>query len=144
MIAVHHGELTVTEEASSGSNGGSVVIQPGIELEPSIALGPEYVYVGVGVPLNINFNIGLGLNFKDPGTKPFTEPKKWFQIANSNLYGPAGIGAESQVQPKIGVKISGIGKRIEVNWSAATLAEGEIYLDENYTLQFTGSFLGRN
>lgn len=134
----------VTEEASSGSNGGSVIIQPGIELEPSIALGPEYVYVGVGVPLNINFNIGLGLNFKDPGTKPFDPPKKWFQIANSNLYGRAGIGANIQVQPKIGVKIPGIGKRIEVNWSAATLAEGEIYLDENYTLQFEGSFLGRN
>lgn len=60
------------------------------------------------------------------------------------MYGRAGIGADIQVQPKIGVKIPGIGKRIEVNWPAATLAEGEKYLDENYKLQFTGSFLGRN
>ena len=137
----------VTQDVDNTSSGGSLVVKPGIDLEPSIALGPEYVYAGVGLPLHVNFNIGLGLGGPKVNLFPEEVRNKWFQIKNFaenfDLYGRAGVEAFIQVQPKIGVKIPLISKRLELSWSAATLVSGEIFLNENKTLDYEFKHIGQ-
>ncbi len=137
----------VTQDVDNTSSGGSLVVKPGIDLEPSIALGPEYVYAGVGLPFHVNFNIGLGLGGPKNNLFPEEVIKKWFQIKtfaeNRDLYGRAGVEAFIQVQPKIGVKIPLISKRLELSWSAATLVSGEIFLNENKTLDYEFKHIGQ-
>lgn len=137
----------VTQDVDNTSSGSSLVVKPGIDLEPSIALGPEYVYVGVGVPFHVNFNIGLGLGGPKDNLFPEEVRKKWFQIKNFaedfDLYGRAGVEASIQVQPKVGVKLPLISKRLELSWSAATLVSGEIFLNENKTLDYEFKHIGQ-
>ena len=59
------------------------------------------------------------------------------------MYGRAGVEASIQVQPKIGVKIPLISKRLELSWSAATLVSGEIFLNENKTLDYEFKHIGQ-
>ena len=129
----------VTQDTGSeGAYGGHVIFKPSLELEPSIAIGPKYVYAGIGLPIGVTFQGGLGIYNK--GSKP---ENVWFMIkeefiAAYDLYGRLELGTTIEVAPKVGVKIPVINKKIEKKWSAIKLLDAAVFLNKDHV--FEGRF----
>lgn len=126
----------VTQDIGGGNSyGGHVIFKPAIKLTPSIAVGPEYAYAGVGIPVNVYFNGGIGLYNKASQLE-----EAWFMIkeefiAAYNLYGRLGLGTTVSVEPKLGVKIPLINKKIEHKFSAIPLLDAEVFVNNKHQFE---------
>lgn len=121
-----------------------------LDEDTTFMIGPVPIPIGISGSFNLNAEIDFttDINYAiafvgmyGAGTEDNEE--KWFQINDyPGLYGRAGLSANIRVNPKIGVKIPGIGKRIEIKWATANIADGEMYLNKDHELKFAGQFLG--
>lgn len=136
------GPVTTDNDSSSGSAyGGQVVLKPFIVVSPSLKLGPKYTYVGVNVPLALSLKGGFGLY-----NESVNLGDKWFMVKENivndySLFGKLGLGASIGVKPVMGIKIPGIGKRIETKFETIPIAKAEYYFDKNRNFQITGTFI---
>ncbi|MBO5729935.1 MAG: hypothetical protein J6R67_01950 [Treponema sp.] len=126
----------VTQDTGGGNSyGGQVIFKPAIELEPSVAIGPKYLYAGVGFPINVTFYGGLGIyNTQSTPENVWFMIKKEF-IAAWDLYGRLGLGTTISVTPKVGVKIPIINKKIEKNWNAIDLLKAEVFMNKDHNFE---------
>ncbi len=56
-------------------------------------------------------------------------------IAAYNLYGRLGLGTTVSVEPKLGVKIPLINKKIEKNFSAIPLLNAEVFVNNKHQFE---------
>lgn len=62
-------------------------------------------------------------------------------VNDYSLFGKLGLGASIGVKPVMGIKIPGIGKRIETKFETIPIAKAEYYFDKDRNFQITGTFI---
>ena len=126
----------VTQDIGGGNSyGGHVIFKPAITLEPSISVGPEYVYAGVGIPVEVAFKGGIGLYNKASQLEDVWFMIKEEFIAAYDLYGRLGLETTISVAPKLGVKIPFINKKIEHKFDAKTLLDAEVFMNKDHNFE---------
>ena len=133
----------VTKTTSLGNSvGGRIVLQPYLQLAPSVSLGPKYAYAGIALPLKVYQKTGFGI-YPDNNTD---SDETWIQkdlvSGNHYMWGKLAIGTSIGVQPIIGVRIPLTNKKVETKWDTQPLFNAEVYVSDDGTFKTTtGGFI---